>query len=183
MAEAITGNLDCRGILRGGCVACSCDCYDGGSAKMKCKNCGHPPGKHMNLTKGPESISPKLEFSSGLRCLSPGCREDAYFDPNTGVQGGLCRTHTATDSTDSEASGSSVLFKLANLITSYFVPRAKHNPKDSEYPVIHPTTMSMGGLSNGQPPQHESVSQCSTPAPVPVMDDLILNDLEEEECK
>ena len=42
-------NVDSRGVRRGGCEVCSCVGYDGGTELKKCVNCGHPPGRHVNL--------------------------------------------------------------------------------------------------------------------------------------
>lgn len=49
--ESGAGCIDSRGILRGACGACGCESYDGGSIRKKCVDCGHPPGRHKNLSK------------------------------------------------------------------------------------------------------------------------------------
>ena len=48
--EKMAENVDSRGNLRGRCSSCACDGYSGGSEKKRCTGCGHPPGKHQNLS-------------------------------------------------------------------------------------------------------------------------------------
>ena len=114
-------NVDCQGKQRGRCSACMCDGYDGGSEKKKCIACGHPPGKHQNLStssfvsssSGVSSISalspPSVLFDGGMtyssdsdsavfippmyRCQYPGCQKESAFDPNTGAQNEYCLEH------------------------------------------------------------------------------------------
>lgn len=51
-------SADSRGILRGHCQACNCGAYSGGEKGFKCLDCGHPPGKHVNLsTSAPSSTT------------------------------------------------------------------------------------------------------------------------------
>ena len=46
-------SADARGILRGHCQACTCGAYAGGDRISECVDCGHPPGKHVNLSTSP----------------------------------------------------------------------------------------------------------------------------------
>jgi len=48
-------SADSRGILRGHCQACNCGAYSGGEKGFKCSDCGHPPGKHVNLSTSASS--------------------------------------------------------------------------------------------------------------------------------
>ena len=43
-------SVDARGILRGQCQACSCSGYSAGDKGLKCVDCGHPSGRHINLS-------------------------------------------------------------------------------------------------------------------------------------
>ena len=67
-------NVDSRGNLRGRCSSCACDGYSGGSEKKKCTGCGHPPGKHQNLSTssvGSTGQSTVSASSSGVSSFSP----------------------------------------------------------------------------------------------------------------
>lgn len=57
---------DSRGISRGKCnlPECNCQSYMGGSDGMKCVGCGHPPGKHQNLTS-PGAGSSSAAYTGG----------------------------------------------------------------------------------------------------------------------
>ena len=97
-------------MLRGGCTACGCDSYDGGSEKKKCVNCGHAPGKHQNMTSTgsisspvdtstvstvfmPSSLTSDSTSPIAAVCAVPGCTEEASFDLNTGIQSKYCDKH------------------------------------------------------------------------------------------
>ena len=110
-------NADSRGIPRGQCTVCSCACngYSGGESGLKCLNCAHPPGKHVNLSSaassgslGPsqlqaaavppdQSISSSSgshpSFTLGPRCQVPGCTQEAHFDLNTRSEYSFCLQH------------------------------------------------------------------------------------------
>ena len=112
-------NIDSQGKQRGRCSSCACDGYDGGSEKKKCVACGHPPGKHQNLStsssvsrpsSGVSSISAlsppstSMGFCDGsdsavftpspmYQCRYPGCQKESAFEPNTGVQSDYCHQH------------------------------------------------------------------------------------------
>ena len=116
---AATTNVDSQGKQRGRCSSCACDGYDGGSEKKRCVACGHPPGKHQNLStsssvsgssSGVSSISalspPSTSMgfcdgsdsagftpSSMYQCRYPGCQKESDFEPNTGVQSDYCHKH------------------------------------------------------------------------------------------
>ena len=106
---------DSRGVLRGGCSSCSCDGYDGGSELRKCLNCGHPPGKHQNMSTGTvSSVTSSISAASAPTspdsmasnhatvfvpppvCAIRGCTEEASFDLNTGNQNMYCDKHLLT---------------------------------------------------------------------------------------
>lgn len=61
---------DCRGVLRGRCLDCGCDKYDGGIDGKKCVDCGHVPGKHT-CAELPSSPPPVPLHSAGLGLMSP----------------------------------------------------------------------------------------------------------------
>ena len=63
-------NVDSQGKYRGRCSSCACDGYDGGSEKKKCVACGHPPGKHQNLSTS-SSVSGSSSGVSSISALSP----------------------------------------------------------------------------------------------------------------
>ena len=110
-------SVDSRGVLRGQCQACSCDAYDGGDKGLKCLDCGHPPGRHVNLNGGPPtqrpprpqipnptaSLPPRLQPSAftspsttaavAIQCQFPGCTREAHFDMNSLKQYSFCRDH------------------------------------------------------------------------------------------
>jgi hypothetical protein len=71
-------NVDCQGKQRGSCFSCACDGYDGGSEKKKCVACGHPPGKHQNLSTS-SSVSSSSGVSS-ISALSPPSTSTGFFD-------------------------------------------------------------------------------------------------------
>ena len=87
-------NVDYRGALRGRCSSCGCDGYDGGLEKKKCIGCGHPPGKHANLStpssssSGMTSVrSPIVSISSSSKCQSQfDCQMEVEFDSKTDDQ-------------------------------------------------------------------------------------------------
>ena len=110
-------NKDSRGVERGSCTACFCAGYDGGAQAKKCVKCGHPPGKHKNMSS---SISTTSSLADALlsvssifspedsvaapsdsamplspvhQCAFSGCAEETDFDLNTGVQSSYCRQH------------------------------------------------------------------------------------------
>ena len=93
---------DARGVLRGQCQACSCGAYDGGDKGFKCVDCGHPPGRHMNLN-ATASLPPQLQPSVytgpstteavATQCQFPGCTREAHFDINSLKQYSFCRDH------------------------------------------------------------------------------------------
>lgn len=63
-AEGKSSCRDARGILRGACSICSdCVCYkrESDDRKMKCAMCGHPPGKHKNLSAKPKGKTNALK--------------------------------------------------------------------------------------------------------------------------
>lgn len=60
--------MDSRGVQRGACTQCSCAGYDGGVNKKKCESsgCGHPPGRHLNLTNDQAQPPGSCEWEPGL---------------------------------------------------------------------------------------------------------------------
>lgn len=110
-------SVDARGVLRGQCQACSCDAYDGGDKGFKCVDCGHPPGRHVNVNAGPPtqspprpqispptaSLPPRLQPSAytdpsttaavATQCQFPGCTRETHFDMNSSKQYSFCRDH------------------------------------------------------------------------------------------
>lgn len=89
-------NTDARGTLRGACSACGCGGYDGGSAGRRCTSCGHPPGRHQNLSMPPgqSTISaPSASFSISPKCQYPGCTNDVLYDMNTNQEYLYCQSH------------------------------------------------------------------------------------------
>ena len=66
---------------------------------MKCLSCGHPPGRHQNLSTGSTqktctSRSSSTSFSIGPVCQYPGCGKPVYFDMNTSVEYPSCKDHS-----------------------------------------------------------------------------------------
>lgn len=69
--------------------------------RKKCENCGHPPGKHLNLRSVTSSSTRSLStaksevvsFLVGPKCAFSGCTEEAHFDLNTSTQGIYCQEH------------------------------------------------------------------------------------------
>ena len=135
------GELDSRGVLRGSCTACSCGGYGSGQEGKKCVNCGHPPGKHQNLSTGRStssstsstSLSPtKLDSGMGTlslpQCVFPGCNEEAYFDLNTSFQASYCQKHVNVEQSASP--------------TSFFVVDDDHgeiaDSDNSQQSLLHP---------------------------------------------
>ena len=114
-------SVDVRGVLRGQCQACGCDAYNGGDKRLKCLDCGHPPGNHVNLSAGPPKQSPprpqispptaslrppRLQSSAytvpsppaafatgGPRCQLSGCTREAHFDMNSLKEYPFCTDH------------------------------------------------------------------------------------------
>ena len=107
-------NIDSRGVKRGDCCMCSCDQYNGGTKRIKCVDCGHPPAKHRNALTGsvaqPASVGSisisrpptldsfgddeDIDLVTDSLCQFPGCRNRTDFDPNTGLQDEFCPDHT-----------------------------------------------------------------------------------------
>ena len=103
--------------MRGRCSSCACDGYDGGSEKKRCIGCGHPPGKHANVSTSLVGSTPLLSSSgvssntaaasnsstshsdwaiptySEYQCQYPDCQKESAFDPNTGAQNEYCHEH------------------------------------------------------------------------------------------
>ena len=126
-------NVDSRGNLRGRCSSCACDGYSGGSEKKKCIGCGHPPGRHQNLsTSSSVSSSSGVSSTSALspprsaifndgglgyssdgdsavfmtpvyQCQYLGCQRETVFDPNTGAQKSYCQDHMLQHAQSSHA--------------------------------------------------------------------------------
>ena len=113
-------NVDSRGTLRGRCTACACDGYNGRSERKKCTGCGHPPGKHTNLSANLVGSTPLASFSgvsststaasnysashsdraiftsSKYQCQYPGCQKYTDFEPNRHTEVSvLSRTYCA----------------------------------------------------------------------------------------
>lgn len=102
-------STDARGIPRGQCQTCSCGAYSGGNKGLKCLDCGHPPGKHENLSSSASlakqtpfptaSLLPRpaprlpVPFTTGPQCQLPGCMREAHFDLNSSTQYSFCRDH------------------------------------------------------------------------------------------
>ena len=81
-------NVDSQGKRRGRCSSCACDGYDGGSEKKKCVACGHPPGKHQNLSTS-SSVNGSSSGVSSISALSP---------PSTFCDGGMTFYSSSSDS-------------------------------------------------------------------------------------
>ena len=103
----MVSNADIRSVLRGSCRSCTCDGYLRPGSGAKCEGCGHPPGKHENLSAPPtvstgcltpQQSTPKspLQLSVGPTCGHAGCTQDQYFDLNTGIQWAYCKYHLYT---------------------------------------------------------------------------------------
>ena len=91
-------------------TACACDGYNSGSERKKCIGCGHPPGKHANLSTNLVGSTPlasssevsstsaaasnysashsnrAIFTSSKYQCQYPDCQKYIDFDPNSGTQ-------------------------------------------------------------------------------------------------
>ena len=91
-------NVDSRGIVRGRCSSCACDGYDGGSEKKRCIGCGHPPGKHVNVSTSLVGSTPLVSSSNTAaasnsstghsdwaipkyQCQYPGCQKESDLIP------------------------------------------------------------------------------------------------------
>ena len=106
LLSTMATNTDARGVLRGACSSCACDGYLRPESGAKCEGCGHPPGKHKNLSAptvstdgaAPQRSAPQSppQFSVGPTCDHAGCSESQYFDLNTGIQSRYCKYHLHT---------------------------------------------------------------------------------------
>ena len=56
---------DPRGVLRGKCTACECVQYILQPGAVKCSQCGHPPGKHVNVTASLSQPAPSYAGAVG----------------------------------------------------------------------------------------------------------------------
>ena len=103
----MVSNTDIRSVLRGSCRSCTCDGYLCPGSGAMCEGCGHPPGKHENLSAPPtvstDGSTPQQPTLKSLPQLSvkptrghAGCTEDQYFDLNTGIQSAYCKYHLYT---------------------------------------------------------------------------------------
>ncbi len=98
---------DNRGVLRGLCQnSTKCKCkgfqFDSTQASVsKLCECGCPPGKHANLKQGTSTVDQMKDSMANMSlgenasalttCLL--CRDEAYFDINTGVEYKYCEHH------------------------------------------------------------------------------------------
>ena len=171
-------SVDVRGILRGQCQACSCDAYDGGDKGFKCLDCGHPPGRHVNVNAGPPKQSPtRLQISPPTASLQPsaytapstteavatqcqfsGCTREAHFDMNSLKQYPFCRDHINVSSLPSYLS--SVHFDPIIDPMEYGEPVS--NPAPPTHPPAATPVQSLSPPHHTTPPTSSLASQ-STP--------------------
>ena len=99
--ETMASNADIRSVLRGSCRSCTCDGYLRPGSGAKCEGCGHPPGKHENLSAPPtvstdgsipqqSTLKSLPQLSVGPTCGHAGCTEDQ------GIQLAYCKYHLYT---------------------------------------------------------------------------------------
>lgn len=169
-------SIDSRGVQRGSCSACGCGAYDGGSAKKKCVSCGHPPGKHQNLSSAPSNLGASLSsvslsssssnplagsavsFTVGVpNCPVSGCTNNVFFDVNTSQEYPCCRDHVSL-------ALSGQLLSPSDSDSGIFSPGSAFDSSDSLSSTSGVTFLSP---TNDQQPQLPS-SGFSSPAVVPL---------------